>query len=254
MKRTTAVMNTALALAALLLSSTDAEAHSETVAQTTSPSVAATVHLQPGETWSYHVEDVDWPLLWVGKSITALDHMAHFTVSESVMGDIHLEPGEMFHHSIGSMTPYQDAEGFTNLGDVAQSLAGVVELPAIPAFDFNDPVDPEDTGHVFIDPQAPSPKGRFDTHKWLENVDDSANWWGYESTTIFEPIGLDAGMSWYGNSHHENGTFTGYWLEITNAGDAEIWLDVQVQSEVPEPSTVTWLALAGLAFVARRHR
>ena len=247
MKRTTAVLVATLALAAPFLMLAPSTAHAMPMG------VWETLHLQPGQSWSYHAEDVDWPMLWVWKSVIAHDNMAQFSISESVMGEVHLEPGEMFHHVIESMTPYSDEEGFTNMNDRAQSLAGVVELPAIPDFDFNDPIQPGVTGHVFIAPQEPAPDGSFDAGKWIENVDDFTNWWGYESTSFFDPIMLDPGMEWHSHSHHENGMFTGYWLEITNTGNEDIWIDVHVEYEVPEPATLTLFALAGLALVGRRR-
>ena len=247
MKRTTAALVATLAVAAPFLTSAQ-RAHAMPMG------VWETLHLQPGQSWSYHVEDVHWPMLWVWKSVLPHDNMAQFTVSETVMGEIHLEPGEMFHHVIESMTPYSDQEAFTNLNDRAQSLAGIVELPAIPSFDFNDPIQPDATGHVFVDPQEPTPEGSFGAGKWIENVDDFTNWWSYESTSLFEPVMLEPGMEWHSHSHHENGTFTGYWLEITNSGNEDIWIDVHVEYEVPEPATPALFALAGLALFSRRRR
>ena len=216
--------------------------------------IAVEVMLAPGESWSYHVEDVHWPMLYASKSVVANDQMALFSVSETVMGHLALDPGAMFYHQIDSMTPYSDEEGFTNLGGQPQIMAGTVVLPFDPPVSFSDSIMPDLTGHVFIDPQDPSPEGSYSAAKWIENVDDFLNEWGYDSTTLFEPIALDAGMTWTSRSSHDNGDFTDYWLEITNEGDEAISLSVQVDYSTPEPTTLVLAMVTGLALIGCGRR
>ena len=196
----------------------------------------------PGQSFHYHVVNLQWDGVWCWLWIIWLQNVGTIQVDLILDGELHLNDGEeFFKHTTGNV-PYLDDEWFTNIGEGPQDLVGTAQVSDVgPAIPFNFPGIPVDgSGHILADVIDPSvapadPDLPYEFWKTIANTSGSPDWWFYEEQSTFL-VSLFS-LNWFhAHVHFERLRFDGVWLWITNVGTENVSIDVHLDLMAGPPA------------------